>query len=147
MEFAAKWRKEDKLGSGGCASVFRATSKDPSLPSVMAVKSVKTSEVSKYHDLLTESNVLSFLQGSPFIVGCYGRDTTIEKYTNGSNSEYFNVFLEYASQGSLRNLLDCCDKGLPEEKVKRYTRWLLQGLRHIHENGYVHCDLKPAISY
>ncbi|KAI3687813.1 hypothetical protein L1987_81516 [Smallanthus sonchifolius] len=33
--------------------------------------------------------------------------------------------------------------GLPESDVKRHTRSILCGLRHIHHCGYVHCDLKP----
>ncbi|KAL5724787.1 hypothetical protein ACHQM5_008007 [Ranunculus cassubicifolius] len=143
MEFAANWTKEhNKLGSGGSASVYLAKSENPSLPSVMAVKSVMTSEVSKYRRLLTEGNVLSSLQGSPYIIRCYGTDTTIEKGTDdGSDFEYFNVLLEYTLHGSLKNCLDSDD--LPEEEVKLYTRCLLQGLQHIHENGYVHCDIKP----
>ncbi|RZC28430.1 Mitogen-activated protein kinase kinase kinase 17 [Glycine soja] len=31
---------------------------------------------------------------------------------------------------------------LPESYVRRCTRSIVEGLKHIHDNGYVHCDVK-----
>ncbi|KAJ7942768.1 Mitogen-activated protein kinase kinase [Quillaja saponaria] len=56
----------------------------------------------------------------------------------------FNLLLEYASGGSLSDLINkSSNRGLPESDVKRYTRSILRGLARIHECGFVHCDLKP----
>ena len=72
------------------------------------------------------------------IVRCYGEDRTVE---NGD--EMYNLFLEYASRGSLgSNLKKLNGEGLPEATVCRYTGSVLRGLRHIHANGFAHCDLK-----
>ena len=32
---------------------------------------------------------------------------------------------------------------MPEAEVRRYTRSILEGIKHIHKCDYVHCDLKP----
>ncbi|WCJ40427.1 mitogen-activated protein kinase kinase kinase 21 [Euphorbia peplus] len=56
----------------------------------------------------------------------------------------YNVLLEYASQGSLADLIKRSrGSGLPELDVRRYTKCILKGIDYIHNNGYVHCDLKP----
>ncbi|KAF5741810.1 mitogen-activated protein kinase kinase kinase 2-like [Tripterygium wilfordii] len=50
--------------------------------------------------------------------------------------------MEYASGGSLASLIEKSN-GLPEREVRRYAKHLLLGLLHIHDSGYVHCDIKP----
>ncbi|CDY65491.1 BnaCnng47260D [Brassica napus] len=47
---------------------------------------------------------------------------------------------EIGSLGS--NLKKLNGEGLPEATVRRYTGSVLRGLRHIHANGFAHCDLK-----
>ncbi|KAL1196523.1 Mitogen-activated protein kinase kinase kinase 20 [Cardamine amara subsp. amara] len=72
------------------------------------------------------------------IVRCFGEDRTVE---NGE--EMHNLFLEYASRGSLEsNLKKLNGEGLPESTVRRHTGSVLRGLQHIHANGFAHCDLK-----
>ncbi|KAJ7974430.1 Mitogen-activated protein kinase kinase [Quillaja saponaria] len=106
------------IGKGSYGSVFLATLKKPKtnfshLPTVMAVKSAEVSA-----------------SGS------------LQKEKEGEM--IFNLLLEYASGGSLSDLIKkSVNRGLPESDVKRYTRSILRGLAHIHECGYVHCDLKP----
>jgi serine/threonine protein kinase len=54
-----------------------------------------------------------------------------------------NLFLEYASRGSLESYLKkLAGEGVPESTVRRHTGSVLRGLRHIHANGFAHCDLK-----
>ncbi|KAK7309210.1 hypothetical protein RJT34_05750 [Clitoria ternatea] len=68
----------------------------------------------------------------------FGHDQTFE---GGQN--YYNLFLEYAAGGSLADHLKKHGGLFPEEhSVRRYTRSILEGLKHIHANGYVHCDVK-----
>jgi serine/threonine protein kinase len=31
---------------------------------------------------------------------------------------------------------------IPEQHIRRYTRSIVEGLDHIHRNGFVHCDIK-----
>ncbi|XP_016648934.1 PREDICTED: mitogen-activated protein kinase kinase kinase 2-like [Prunus mume] len=59
-------------------------------------------------------------------------------------AEVYNLFLEYASGGSLDHLIKKSDGcGLPESEVRWYTKSILEGVKHIHQCDYVHCDLTP----
>ncbi|XP_038692881.1 mitogen-activated protein kinase kinase kinase 17-like [Tripterygium wilfordii] len=137
----AQWVRGPMIGRGAFGSVYLAYSKKSYcyLPPAMAVKST---EVSDSASLQKEVEVLNNLQGSPYVIGCFGEETT-----TGANGEMvYNVLLEYASGGSLDTLIKKSSgvcRGLPELDVRRYARHLLLGIAHIHESGYVHCDLKP----
>ncbi|CAK9161651.1 unnamed protein product [Ilex paraguariensis] len=55
----------------------------------------------------------------------------------------YNLLLEYGFGGTLADMIQKLGGyGLPESDVRRYTRCILRGLNHIHECGYVHCDIK-----
>lgn len=56
---------------------------------------------------------------------------------------FYNLLLEYASGGTLHDLMERSEGKLQERDVQKYTRMILKGLHCIHEKGYVHCDLKP----
>ncbi|GAV72373.1 Pkinase domain-containing protein [Cephalotus follicularis] len=98
---------------------------------------VKSAEFSVSSTLQQERQVLNNVQGCPYILRCYGEETTTSK----DGDMVYNVLLEYASGGTLAHLIN--NGGLQETHVKRYTRSLLIGLQHIHACGYVHCDIKP----
>ena len=56
----------------------------------------------------------------------------------------YNLLLEYASGGTLSDLIKKLGGvGLHDSDIKRYTKSMLKGLSHVHDCGYVHCDLKP----
>ncbi|XP_058760994.1 mitogen-activated protein kinase kinase kinase 20-like [Vicia villosa] len=131
------WVRGDFLGSGSFATVNLAKHIKPSvnIPSLTAVKSC---EFSHSLSLQKEKNILERLRSCPHIIHCFGHDLTIE---NGE--EYYNIFLEYANCGTLNDQLKNYDGKLPEKLVRRYTRSVVKGLKYIHENGFVHCDLKP----
>jgi len=52
------------------------------------------------------------------------------------------LFLEYAAAGSLADEVNNCGGRIPEPEVRRYTRSIVEGLNHVHQNGFVHCDIK-----
>ena len=105
-------------------------------PSIMAVKSAKLSES---HSLLKERKLLHEFRYCPYIIRYFGADSTIE---NGE--ELYNIFLEYASNGSLADRIKSTgNKGLADCEVRQHTKSILTGLQYIHINGYVHCDIKP----
>ncbi|KAB1214469.1 Mitogen-activated protein kinase kinase kinase ANP1 [Morella rubra] len=136
------WMRGPMIGKGSFGSVFLATSKKPRsrfdcFPAAMAVKSA---EVSVSGSLQKEKEVLDNVKGCPFVIGCFGEEIT----TQENGEMVFNLLLEYASGGTLAESIEkSSGSGLPESDVKRYTRSILKGLGHIHDCGYVHCDLKP----
>ncbi|KAH7573197.1 hypothetical protein ACOSQ2_006958 [Xanthoceras sorbifolium] len=138
------WLRGPILGKGAFGSVFLATLRHPKsrtktsfFPPKMAVKSA---EFSASGSLQKEKEILSNLRGCPCVVQCLGEETTF-----GRNGEMaYNVLLEYASGGTLADSIKKSNGvGLPEREVRRYTRCVLEGLCHVHDCGYVHCDLKP----
>ncbi|KAF9625656.1 hypothetical protein IFM89_025141 [Coptis chinensis] len=90
------WKRGEMLGQGSFGTVhlaFTDPTKTSSFPPVMAVKSTAYSEASS---LMKENDKLIELQGCPYIIGHYGDDDNVE-----DERAYYNMFLEYASLGSL----------------------------------------------
>ncbi|XP_057422259.1 mitogen-activated protein kinase kinase kinase 20-like [Lotus japonicus] len=133
------WVRGDLIGRGSFATVSLAIPTGSSsstrfpLPTV-----VKSAEASTSSSLENEKNVLDRLGSScPRIIRCFGGDRTFE---NGE--ERFNLFLEYAAGGSLADQVKFHGGRIPENKVRSYTRSVVEGLLHIHSNGFIHCDIK-----
>ncbi|KAL5555744.1 hypothetical protein UlMin_037980 [Ulmus minor] len=142
-----KWLQGPLLGEGGFGKVHLAylikpgkTFREDWQP-FMAVKSTKAS-ASK--ELMREMLVLDQFRDCPFIIQRFGDDVTMDDGNFGI--EYrTHMFLEYASGGTLGDVIEQSGRvGLLESKVRKYTRHVLQGIKCIHEKGYVHCDLKPS---
>ncbi|XP_060168284.1 mitogen-activated protein kinase kinase kinase 20-like [Lycium barbarum] len=136
------WYRGAMLGKGSFGYVYLTNLKNPKsknryLPSVMAVKSA---EVSVSGSIQKEREVLNNIKGCPYIIRCFGDETTTGK--NGMMT--YNLLLEYGSGGNLADRIkNLGNKGLPEFEVRSYTRSMLRGLNRIRAIGYVHCDMKP----
>ncbi|KVI06106.1 hypothetical protein Ccrd_015552 [Cynara cardunculus var. scolymus] len=136
------WFRGAIIGKGSFGCVFLGNLKNPkskynSYPPIMAVKSA---EVSVSGSIQKEKEVMDNIRGCCNVIKCFG-----EEITNGENGQMvYNLLLEYGSGGTLADLIKkSSGKGLPELDVRCYARSILRGLRHIHKQGYVHCDLKP----
>ncbi|WVZ11471.1 hypothetical protein V8G54_016001 [Vigna mungo] len=130
------WVRGESLGSGTFATVNIVVPANGStrFPSPVAVKS---SDSDNAGSLQHEKEILDRLGSSPYIIKCFGHDHTVE---NGE--EFYNVFLERATEGSLADQVKKHGGSLPEPFVRRCTRSIVEGLKHIHERGFVHCDVK-----
>nr|XP_043614505.1 mitogen-activated protein kinase kinase kinase 20-like [Erigeron canadensis] len=127
-----EWVRGKRIGHGSFATVSLAkpTCQNSEVPSLIAVKSCG---VSHSESLVNERLILEQLKDCPEIIQCYGDSITIE---NGQ--KLYNVSLEYASGGALSEQV----KKLSENNVRRYANSILKGLKYIHQNGFVHCDIK-----
>ncbi|GJU10639.1 mitogen-activated protein kinase kinase kinase 17-like protein [Tanacetum coccineum] len=122
----ASWFRGSIIGKGSYGSVFVANlnteSRYTSYPSIMAVKSA---EVSVSGSLKKEKEVMDNIRGSPYVIKCYD-----DEITKGENNKMaYNLLLEYASGGTLADLIrKSHGKGFLEMDVKRYARSILKGL-------------------
>lgn len=130
------WVRGDAVGRGSFATVSLAipTTNYNQFPSLTVVKSADA-QTSCW--LRNEKHVLDRLGSCPRIIRCFGDDCSFE---NGV--EYYNLFLEYAAGGSLADELRNHDGRIPEPQAREYTRDIVEGLSHVHKNGFVHCDIK-----
>ncbi|KAE9614305.1 hypothetical protein Lal_00016768 [Lupinus albus] len=130
------WIRGETIGRGSFATVNLAILRNNSTK-FSSPTAVKSSEVSTSSLLKNEKQILDYIGSCPRIIRCFGDDYSFE---NGS--EYYNLFLEYASGGSLYDQLKLHGGTFSETVVRRCTRSIIEGLIHIHQNGFVHCDIK-----
>ncbi|KAI5684536.1 hypothetical protein M9H77_05764 [Catharanthus roseus] len=136
------WVRGETLGRGSFGTVNLAiprvktsASSGTSTPQLMAVKSCCASN---FASLINEKSILDEFRDCPEIIQCYG-----DSYSYDNGEKLYNVFLEYASGGSLSDKLkNSSDRGLPEIQISNYTKGILRGLNRIHKKGFVHCDMK-----
>jgi len=55
---------------------------------------------------------------------------------------HFIIIMEYVSGGSLKHVLETFGPP-PLPAVRKYVSDLLRGLKYLHDNGMIHCDIKP----
>ena len=65
------------------------------------------------------------------------------------NNYIFLICLEYMPGGSLYTCLhkDGKDNPFEENRVRKYTKQLLEGIKYLHENNIVHLDIKELTYY
>jgi len=51
--------------------------------------------------------------------------------------------MEYLERGDLQRYLTCA---LPEAEAREISCQVLEGLNHMHDNRFIHRDLKPRVS-
>nr|GME21423.1 mitogen-activated protein kinase kinase kinase 2-like [Ipomoea batatas] len=126
------------LGAGSYGTVFlgRLSSSSSTDPQVFAVKS---SKLESSRSLRVEGRILNQLRGCPYIVHCFGDDTSLEH-----EEVVYNLLLEYAPGGSLESLIKSRPGNIMEFEVSFYAYQLLKGIEEVHCWRLVHCDLKPA---
>nr|GMC51438.1 mitogen-activated protein kinase kinase kinase 2-like [Ipomoea batatas] len=136
-----EWLPADNLsnsltGSYGTVFLGRLSSSSSTDPQVFAVKS---SKLESSRSLRVEGRILNQLRGCPYIVQCFGDDTSLEH-----EEVVYNLLLEYAPGGSLESLIKSRPGNIMEFEISFYAYQLLKGIEEVHCWRLVHCDLKPA---
>ncbi|XP_038902012.1 mitogen-activated protein kinase kinase kinase 18-like isoform X2 [Benincasa hispida] len=129
-----EWVRGDELGRGNFATISLAklTKGFDQFPPLMVVKSSVSSLSSV--SLKNEKQILDRIGICPQIITCFGDGFSVEK----DEEKRYNLFLEYANGGSLADVVRIHGGGgLPEFDVRRYTKAILCGLRHVHAAGKI----------
>jgi serine/threonine protein kinase len=58
------------------------------------------------------------------------------------NDDYVFIIMEYIQHGDLGS---CLKVPLPENETREVTFQVAEGLEELHNNGFVHRDLKPEV--
>lgn len=120
------------VGKGAFASVYKGLNLRTN--QLVAIKQITLEQDQDILQLMGEIDLLKILK-HPNIVKYHGfvkTDTSL------------NVFLEFCTGGSLRQLYKQTKHGLSESLIISYVRQILQGLSYLHEQGVVHRDVKAA---
>ncbi|KAL0865336.1 hypothetical protein Bca101_044454 [Brassica carinata] len=128
---SSSWVRGTCIGRGCFGAVSTAISKNDG--EVFAVKSVDlaTCLPAQLESLENEIYVLRSLEPHPHIVRFLGDGVSKEGTTT-----FRNLHLEYLPEG------DVAKNAVDETLLRRYTACLVSALRHVHSEGYVHCDVK-----
>lgn len=101
---------------------------------------VKSSEFTNSGSIRNEKEVLSQLGNNhPHIIHFFGHSISL---SSAKGAHFYNLFLELAGKGSLADHLRFSGGKFESCDVKRYTESILKGLSYIHQQGFVHCDIK-----
>ncbi|XVF00536.1 hypothetical protein REPUB_Repub04eG0009300 [Reevesia pubescens] len=128
-----EWVKGKVIGSGSFGTVHLAMNK--ATGGLFVVKSAES--VAGLESLENEASIIEGLN-SPFIVQCIGKELSKES----NDDRKISIFMEYMAGGSLSDIAEKFGGALDEDVIRLYTREILCGLKYLHENGIVHCDLK-----
>ncbi|KAH0645684.1 mitogen-activated protein kinase kinase kinase 3-like [Solanum tuberosum] len=137
-----QWKKLYVLGAGCFGKVYYAVKMDPFSSCAHDVVAIKCADVSRSSSLQQEAQVLTTLKGSPHVVQFFGSDVSLD-----NNILTYNLYLEYASDGSLHDLIVNSKRGIlsmAEKQVSYFAYQLLKGIQDVHNTGWVHCDIKPT---
>lgn len=82
-------------------------------------------------DVRKEIEVMKLLK-NPFVIQFLGAELL---------KSDFCIYMEYMNEGSLKGYYEKSGP-LQEEQLRQFASQILQGLKYLHENNVIHCDLK-----
>ncbi|KAK4103124.1 kinase-like protein [Parathielavia hyrcaniae] len=136
IDVSETWVRKSRLGSGGFGTVWLEECQQPALessPHVRAVKEIRKDPRQKV-DYSRELLVIAKFS-LPMYVPCF-----VQSYGWFETTESIYIAMEYMPHGDLKKHLA---RPLPEDEARTIGMQVLEGLRYMHENGFVHRDLKP----
>ena len=133
-----RYERHEALGQGGIGTVYRGTHIPLQRP--VAIKEIK--EVfSLFGDLKKDELIQRFektVQRHAKLV----HPNIVQLIDIDVDRQYPIFVMEYATRGSLRRLMDSEQRPSLSERLRTFLQ-IAQGLKHAHEMGVLHTDLKP----
>ena len=121
----------EKIGEGGYANIYRGTWLG--VPVAIKILKSKHSENAET-EFMKEAEIVSKLR-HPNVILYMGASIFQERYC---------IITEYATNGSLFDLLHNRKKPLSENKIFRITLDIALGLSYVHHTRLHHCDIKSS---
>ncbi|KAI1208018.1 uncharacterized protein F4807DRAFT_162160 [Annulohypoxylon truncatum] len=132
-----RWVRDRFLGQGAYGTVHleRCEQRDGTAK-LRAVKQIKKYNVAgKELEYMRELEAISKFSHNRYS-HCF-----VRSHGWFENSESVFITMEYLEKGDLHKYLT---RPLPESETRAITSQVLEGLKFMHENGFVHRDLKPG---
>ncbi|KAJ0267349.1 Mitogen-activated protein kinase kinase kinase 9 [Hirschfeldia incana] len=128
------WQKGGLLGRGSFGSVFEGISGDGDF---FAVK-----EVSLLEQGSQAQECIQQLEGEIALLSQLQHQNIVRYRGTAKDGSNLYIFLELVTQGSLSKLYHRYQ--LRDSVVSTYTRQILDGLKYLHDKGFIHRDIKCA---
>jgi eukaryotic-like serine/threonine-protein kinase len=129
-----RYRIEDRLGSGGMSSVFRAT--DTILERTVAVKILA-------EHLSDDDRFVARFRREALAVAKLVHPNIVQVYDTGNDGGQYYIVMEYVRGRSGAQLLQAEGKLDPETTVEIGVQ-ACAGLDYAHRHGIIHRDVKPG---
>ncbi|CAA7057736.1 unnamed protein product [Microthlaspi erraticum] len=128
------WQKGQLLGRGSFGSVYEGISEGGDF---FAVK-----EVSLLEQGSEAQECIQQLEGEIALLSQLQHQNIVRYRGTAKDGSNLYIFLELVSQGSLLKLYQ--RYRLKDPVVSLYTRQILDGLKYLHDKGFIHRDIKCA---
>ncbi|CCF57088.1 hypothetical protein KAFR_0C00930 [Kazachstania africana CBS 2517] len=130
---SVSYQLKQVIGKGSYGIVYKAINRRTE--QVVAIKELYYNNDTELQDIMVEIDLLKNLDHVN-IIKYHG---FIQKLSN------LYIILEFASHGSLKNLMmQRPEKHLNEKETRIYIKQTINGLVYLHEQGVIHRDIKAA---
>ncbi|KAK5654581.1 hypothetical protein OQA88_7210 [Cercophora sp. LCS_1] len=131
-----RWEREGCLGRGAYGTVYKERCGSGSRQRVRAVKEINKSIVAGEEiDHTRELEAIAKFS-HPRYAHCFVRSDGWFEF-----GDAVFITMEYLEHGDLQRYLT---RPLPEAEAREITSQVLEGLKHMHDNRFIHRDLKPG---
>ncbi|OAO98039.1 WRKY19 [Arabidopsis thaliana] len=132
--FITCWQKGQLLGRGSLGSVYEGISADGDF---FAFKEVSLlDQGSQAHEWIQQ------VEGGIALLSQLQHQNIVRYRGTTKDESNLYIFLELVTQGSLRKLYQRNQLG--DSVVSLYTRQILDGLKYLHDKGFIHRNIKCA---
>ena len=125
-----RYYKQKFIGKGGFGTCYECKSEDDN--KIYAIKVIEKTKIKDKETIKAEIKIQQSFNSSKIV--------KVKAYFEDDNNVY--IVIEMCKNGDLFDLLQK-RKHLTEIEVQCYIFQLIEGLRIIHKNNYIHRDLKP----
>ncbi|MBL0926582.1 MAG: serine/threonine protein kinase [Phycisphaerales bacterium] len=125
----------EKIGSGASAAVFKA--RQLNLDRLVAIKVLPAK-------MFTNQEVVEKFYAEGRAAASLNHPNIVQAYDVGQAGEHHYFVMEYVQGPTVYDLVEPTrGKGLEEERALEIVLGVAEALRHAHERGLVHRDVKP----